>query len=477
MQIENMNRTKIIATIGPASSSPEMIRKIVDAGMNACRLNFSHVDHSTATNIINEINKINSEILFPITLIADIQGPKLRVGNMGKDGVELKNNSLVTITSKEIEGSEKAFTLRYPTISKDLKPNEHILLDDGKMEVKITRVINDTDVEAEIIRGGILRSNKGFNLPNSNVSLPALTEKDLKDIEFAISSDVDWIAMSFVRKPEDIFQLREIIKKSGKDIRIIAKIEKPEAIDNIDEIIEATDAIMIARGDLGIEMPLQALPILQKNIIQKCITLAKPVIVATQMMESMMTNTIPSRAEVNDVANAVTDGADAVMLSGETSVGQFPVETVATMLKIILDVELDARPYSKGAIPKSEIAVPILYEVCFMASRVSKFMNAKGIVVMTSTGASAIQISSFRPKSYIFVFTSNRKLIRTLSLVWGIRGFYYDKYISTDQTFCDTIDIMKEMKVISPGDTVIHTASMPIEQRGRTNTLRISVVE
>ena len=471
-----LNHTKIIATIGPASASPEILHALVKAGMNVCRLNFSHVDYAKATEIIEEIKKINSENLFPVALLADLQGPKLRVGEMGCNGAELKNDALDVITCEECEGTSERFTLRYPMLSRDLQPGEKILLDDGKMEVHITQVLNEKEVEAKVVRGGILKSKKGFNLPGTNVSLPALTEKDLQDLEFALNADVDWVAISFVRREEDVIELKNHIAASGKKARVVAKIEKPEAIEHIDDIIQVADAIMIARGDLGIEMPLQEVPILQKNIIQKTISAAKPVIVATQMMESMMTSTMPSRAEVNDVANAVTDGASAVMLSGETSVGQYPIETVATMHRIIIDVERDSRPYTKGAMPKSEDEVSTAYEISFMASRMAKFMNAKAIVVMTATGSSAVRMSSFRPRSHIFVFSNDRKLLRTLMLAWGLRGFYYDDFKSTDQSICDTIAVLKSHDLVSDGDTIIHTASMPIQLRGTTNTIKVSVV-
>ena len=471
-----LNRTKIIATIGPASASKETLRKLVKAGMNVCRLNFSHIDYAKATEVVEEIKKINSQNIFPVAIMADLQGPKLRVGEMQGEGAELINNSLVIITSEEIKGTSERFTLRYPRLSADLKPSEKILLDDGKMEVHITRVLNEKEVEARVIRGGLLKSKKGFNLPGSNVSLPALTEKDLQDLEFALNADVDWIAISFVRKPEDVIKLKNRIADFGKSTRVVAKIEKPEAVENIDKIIKVADAIMIARGDLGIEMPLQELPILQKNIIQKTIAYAKPVIVATQMMESMMTNTIPNRAEVNDVANAVTDGASAVMLSGETSVGEYPVETVATMFKIITDVERDYRPYTRGAVPERDANISIANEICYMASHIAKSVNAKAIAVMTATGASASLMSSFRPKSNIYVFSNDKKLLQTLMLAWGIRGFYYDNYQSTDQSICDTISILKSNNLVNESDTVIHTASMPIKMRGKTNTIKVTVV-
>jgi pyruvate kinase len=449
---------------------------IFDKTKYLCRLNFSHGEYEQVAAIVENVIKINNESGYSISLMADLQGPKLRVGNMSDHGVMLNVGEKVIITNEEVFGTEACFTLRYPLLSQDLKPGERILLDDGKMEVEIGAILSEKEVEAFVIRGGVLKSKKGFNLPGSNVSLPALTEKDLADLQFALSLDVDWVALSFVRRAADVQELKDIIAASGKTARVIAKIEKPEAVSNIDTIIDVADAIMIARGDLGIEMPLQEVPVLQKNIIQKCIAAAKPVIVATQMMESMMESTIPSRAEVTDVANAVIDGADAVMLSGETSVGKYPVLTVATMDKIITDVERDSRPYIRGTQPKCCGHTFVSDEICYTATRMSAHMSAKGIVVMTQSGSSALRVSSYRPKSPVFVFSENSKLLRTLNLAWGIRGFHYDNYASTDQSITDTIEILKSGNIVNKGDVLIHTASMPIGKRERANALKVSVV-
>lgn len=477
MATVSFNRTKIIATIGPACSTPAQLKELAEAGMDVCRLNFSHGEYKQVAAIVDSVIQLNREEVFSISLMADLQGPKLRVGIMAGDGALLNPGDKVVITNEEIEGNSSRFTLRYPLLSQDLKPGERILLDDGKMEVEISAIVNDKEVEALVIRGGVLKSKKGFNLPGSNVSLPALTEKDLADLKFALSLDVDWVALSFVRRASDVQELKDIIAASGKTARVIAKIEKPEAVANIDTIIDVADAIMIARGDLGIEMPLQEVPILQKNIIQKCIASAKPVIVATQMMESMMESTMPSRAEVTDVANAVIDGADALMLSGETSVGKFPILTVATMDKIITDVERDSRPYIRGTQPKCCGHTFVSDEICYTATRMSAHMSAKGIVVMTQSGSSALRVSSYRPKSPVFVFSENQKLLRTLNLAWGIRGFHYDNYTSTDQSITDTIEMLKAKGIVSVGDVLIHTASMPIGKRERANALKVSVVD
>jgi pyruvate kinase len=358
-----------------------------------------------------------------------------------------------------------------------MKPGEFILIDDGKIEIRIDEVLNETDVKATVITGGILKSKKGFNLPQTNVSFPSLTEKDIEDLQFGLENNVEWIGLSFVRKASDIIDLKNRIKAAGKEAKVIAKIEKPEAVQNIDEIIAVTDGIMVARGDLGVEVPLQDVPIIQKNIIEKCIRSAKPVIVATQMMESMIVNSTPTRAEVSDVANAVIDGADAVMLSAETSVGAFPIKVVETMEKIIRDVEKDRRVYFKGVKPTAQSDTFISDEICFTAVRMSDHLKAKSIVGMTRSGYSALEISSYRPMANIFIFTNNKPLLKTMSLVWGVRGFYYDKYESTDQTFTDVIDVLKANQLVSKDDIVIHTASMPIKQKSMANSIKISVVE
>lgn len=477
MYKSHFNKTKIIATIGPATASKEKIKQIIFAGVDVCRLNFSHGSYEDHQKVLENIRQVNDELNSDVCILQDLQGPKLRVGIMENDGVELEEGQTIILTSDEVIGTKERIGIRYINLTRDVKPGEMILLDDGKLALRIDRVINETDVKATVMEGGILKSKKGFNLPHTDVSFPSLTPKDIEDLEFGLKNDVEWIGLSFVRKADDIIDLKKRIAAAGKHALVVAKIEKPEAVKNIDSIIEVTDAVMIARGDLGVEMPLQDLPLIQKNIIEKCLVAGKPVIVATQMMESMITNPTPTRAEVTDVANAVIDGADAVMLSGETSVGNYPVKVVETMEKIIRDVEKDRRVYYKGVKPTSQSDTFISDEICFTAVRISDHLKAKAIVGMTRSGYSAIEISSYRPKADIYIFTSNKPLLKVLNLVWGIRGFYYNKFESTDQTFSDVIDKLKSENLVSVGDRVIHTASMPIKQKSMANSIKISVVD
>ncbi len=477
MYKSNFNKTKIIATIGPATSSKENLLKIIHAGVDVCRLNFSHGSHQDHAQVINHVKEINKELNSDICLLMDLQGPKLRVGLIENEGVELVNGSEVILTSDEMIGNAQKFCIRYVNLTNDVKPGESILIDDGKIEIKIIEVLNEKEVKAVVVEGGILKSKKGFNLPQTDVSFPSLTPKDIEDLEFGLKQGVEWVALSFVRKAEDVIDLKRRIKEHGCDALVIAKIEKPEAVKNIDSIIEVSDGIMIARGDLGVEMPLQDLPIIQKNTIEKCIAASKPVVVATQMMETMIFNPTPTRAEVSDVANAVIDGADAVMLSAETSVGNFPVKVVETMEKIIRDVEKDKRVYYKGIKPSSNSQTFISDEICFTAVRMSDHLKAKAIVGMTRSGYSANKISSFRPKANIFIFTNNQPILKTMNLVWGVRGFYYEKEESTDATFSDVINILKDNKLVLENDLVIHTASMPIQKKSMANSIKISVVE
>ena len=477
MYKSDFNKTKIVATIGPATSSREMLKSLIMAGVDVCRINSSHGSHEDHLEVIKHIRSINEELNSDVCILQDLQGPKLRIGMVENDGVEIFNNQTLILTSKEMIGNAEKVCIRYNNLAKDMKPGEFILIDDGKIELRIDEVINDYDVKSTVITGGILKSKKGFNLPNTDVSFPSLTEKDLLDLQFGLENNVEWIGLSFVRKASDIVDLKNRIKAAGKDCKVIAKVEKPEAVQNIDDIIAATDGVMVARGDLGVEVPLQDVPIIQKNIIEKCIRSAKPVIVATQMMESMIVNSTPTRAEVSDVANAVIDGADAVMLSAETSVGSFPIKVVETMEKIIRDVEKDRRVYFKGVKPTAQSDTFISDEICFTAVRMSDHLKAKSIVGMTRSGYSALEISSYRPMANIYIFTNNVPLLKTMSLVWGVRGFYYDKYESTDQTFTDVIDVLKANELVQTNDIVIHTASMPIKQKSMANSIKISVVE
>lgn len=473
----NFNRTKIVATIGPATSSREMLKSIIMSGVDVCRINSSHGTHADHLEVIKNIRSINEELNSDVCILQDLQGPKLRIGLIENDAIEVKKGQKITLTCNEMIGNADKICIRYIDLANDVKPGELILIDDGKIELRIENILSETDVEASVVTGGLLKSKKGFNLPHTDVSFPSLTEKDIMDLQFGLENNIEWIGLSFVRKAADIIDLKARIKAAGKESKVIAKIEKPEAVINIDEIIEVTDGIMVARGDLGVEMPLQDLPIIQKNIIEKCMKAAKPVIVATQMMESMIVNPTPTRAEVSDVANAVIDGADAVMLSAETSVGEHPIKVVETMEKIIRDVEKDRRVYYKGVKPTSLSDTFISDEICFTAVRMSDHLKAKTIVGMTRSGYSALEISSYRPRAEIYIFTNNAILLKSMSLVWGVRGFFYDKYESTDQTFTDVIDLLKSNGLVKKDDIVIHTASMPIKQKSMANSIKISVVE
>ncbi len=476
------NRTKIVATMGPASAKKDVLLAMVKAGVNVCRLNFSHgrpEDHQKTIDLIREINeqyKIN------IAMLADLQGPKIRIGLVKDGGIHLINGKHINMTTNECIGDENQIYITYETFPQDVQANEIILLDDGKLQLKVIETNRKDNVLCEVIHGGILTSRKGVNLPNTKVSIPSLTEEDLVNLQFALQNDVEWIGLSFVRTGEDIVELKRIIRESGKASRVIAKIEKPEAIDNIDAIIAATDGVMVARGDLGVEMPLEEVPLLQKMIASKCRAASKPVIVATQMLESMITTPRPTRAEVNDVANSVLDGADAVMLSGETSVGEFPVIVIETMAKIVRNVEERGYPFNAPKVEpteKAEAGSPnyLSNAVCESAVYLAEHTNAVGIVSMTYSGYTAFEISSHRPKASTYIFTSNRQLLNALSLVWGVKAFYYDKQESTDATIADVNKILKSENLIEVGDVVINTASTPIGAMGKTNMLKVSVTE
>lgn len=477
MYKSTFNRTKIVATIGPASSSFDTLKTMVIGGLDVCRLNFSHGSHELHAKNIQTIRKVNQELNSNICILQDLQGPKLRVGDQGENGVILNNDSIIQVTINKNKASDNCIHVLYDNLTKEVKPNEKVLLDDGNLELLITKKIDDETLEAKVVYGGVLKSNKGFNLPDSNLSVPSLTEKDYEDLQFGLKNNVEWVALSFVRSANDILELKSKIKQAGKKTRVIAKIEKPEAVENIDSIIEVSDGIMVARGDLGVEIAQQKVPLIQKEIVDKCIKAAKPVIIATQMMESMIENSRPTRAEVNDVANAVLDGTDAVMLSAETSVGKYPEKAVEIMSRIIDDVELDKGVYYKGQKPNKESSTFLSDEICFTAVRMSDHIKAQCIIGMTTSGYSATKISSYRPEAHIFIFTHNLPLLNTLNLVWGVRGFYYDRYESTDKTFADVLDILKLNKVVEIDDLIVHTASMPIDKRSRANTIKISRVE
>ena len=473
------NRTKIVATMGPASAKKDVLLAMIKAGVNVCRLNFSHgrpEDHKAVIDIIREINE---QYKTNVGILADLQGPKIRIGLVKDGGIHLVNGTHIKITTQECIGNDEQIYITYDTFPQDVQANEIILLDDGKLQLRVIETNKKDTVICEVVHGGILTSRKGVNLPNTKVSIPSLTEEDLINLQFALKYDVEWIGLSFVRTGQDIIELKHIIAQSGKAAKVIAKVEKPEAIDNIDEIIAATDGVMVARGDLGVEMPLEEVPLLQKMIATKCRAASKPVIVATQMLESMITTPRPTRAEVNDVANSVLDGADAVMLSGETSVGEFPVIVIETMAKIVRNVEEFGYSFNTAKKNDTDPASPdyLSNAVCESAVHLAQHTNAVGIVSMTTSGYTAFQISSHRPQASTYIFTSNRQLLNALSLVWGVRAFFYDKLESTDQTISDVNGILKSEDLIKAGDVVINTAAVPIIKQGKTNMLKVSIVE
>lgn len=469
-------RTKIIATIGPASRSKEMIWKLHQAGANIFRLNFSHGEHSDHQMVIDWVRELNKEHNTNICLLQDLQGPKIRTNQMEDGGVDIHAGDQIKIVADDFVGNAQKISTTYKTIAQDVAAGDTILIDDGNLELKVIGT-DSKEVTAEVVFGGKLKSRKGINLPNTKISEPSLTEKDIRDLEYGISQDVDWIALSFVRTADDIIDLKNRIKAAGKDIKVISKIEKPEAIENMDAIIEATDALMVARGDLGVEIEMEKVPMLQKELVRKCNAASKPVIIATQMMESMITNPRPTRAEAGDVANALMDGADVVMLSGESAAGDYPVEAVSAMTRIIRNVEEKGDIYHKfSSIDKSSDTVlndSLVYSAC----RLAEATDAKAIIGMTESGYTAFQLAKRRPKAHIYVFTSNQALVTRLSLIWGVTALYYAEQETTDDTIQDVKNVLEEKGLINKGDVVINTASMPLWKKGRTNMLKISVVD
>ncbi|MFN3840675.1 MAG: pyruvate kinase [Cyclobacteriaceae bacterium] len=469
------NKTKIVATIGPSSNSKEMLRALIKEGVDVFRLNFSHGTHSDHQKVINNVRELNEELGSTIALLLDLQGPKIRIQEMKPD-TEVERGQTFIITTRELVGNNEIASTSYKNLPKDVKVGDLVLIDDGKIELKVVEV-RDVDIVTQVIYGGPVKARKGINLPYSKVTAPSLTEKDMEDLEFGLKNNIEWIALSFVRKGQDIKILRDIIEKKKSSSRIVAKIEKPEALSNIDDIINATDAVMVARGDLGVEIWLEEVPMVQKMLVEKCNRAGKPVIVATQMMESMIENPRPTRAETNDVANAVMDGADAVMLSAETAAGKYPIEVIRSMVRTIASVEKNEKMYYRfhEVDPKSPIYLND--SLVLAACKLAKDVGAKAIVGMTSSGYTAFKSSSHRPNTNIFVFTGNKSLITTINLVWGARAYYYDKHNSTDETIADVEKILKQEGHVQPGDIFIVLASMPIQERLRTNTLRINVVK
>jgi pyruvate kinase len=474
----DIRKTKIVATLGPATSTKEVLSAIIEAGVNVCRVNFSHgayEDHEKTIKLIREISK---EKGIHTAILADLQGPKIRVGQMEDNGVILEKGQEIVFTSEKCVGTKDRVYISYKNFPQDVYPGETILLDDGKLNLTIKSTNKVDEVVAVVEHGGKLSSNKGVNLPNTKISLPCLTPKDIEDLKFALSMNISWIGLSFVRTARDIIELKHLIAEQKSNARVVAKIEKPEAIREIDDILKVTDAIMVARGDLGVEIPFQEVPLIQKMLVKKSMKAAKPVIIATQMMESMIENITPTRAEVTDVANAVLDGADAVMLSAETSVGKHPVEVIKSMAKIIVDVEQHDSVYNYEYPPEEDNHDRYITDsICFNSCRLSQRVNAKAIVTMTFSGYTGFKLSSFRPKAGIYVFTGNEGILNMLSLVWGVKAFYYDKFVSTDHTIADIKYILKKDGYVKEKDLIINIASMPITEKGQTNMMKLSYIE
>ncbi len=472
-------RTKIVATVGPACDSYEKLLELVKAGVNVFRLNFSHGSHEDKAKIIDFIFKINKSEPYNISILADLQGPKLRVGDLEGGAIEINEGDILTFSNEKVVGTKEKIYVSYPDLHSDVKVGEKILIDDGKLEVVVKEITKNKEVKVMVTLGGTLLPKKGVNLPDTAISLPSLTEKDLTDLDFIMKQRVDWVALSFVRSPEDIIDLKRRIKSAGHKAKVIAKIEMPQAITNLRDIIIESDGVMIARGDLGVELPVEEVPLIQKDIIKKCLHRAKPVIVATQMMESMIDRTKPNRSEITDVANAVLEGADAVMLSGETATGKYPRLVVETMTKIIMKIESNAYDYNREEMLRPQAHSPSFLSdaICYNACKLAEDVNADAIIGMTQSGYTGFMLSSYRPKALLYIFTKERSLVNQLSLSWGVRAFYYDEEESLDDIFSDQIDILKERSFVKNGDVIVSTGSTPIHLHLPTNVLKIAKVE
>lgn len=478
-RIHATKKTKIIATVGPACDSFEQLLELVKAGVNVFRLNFSHGTHEDKKKIIDFISQINKNHPYNISILADLQGPKLRVGDLEGGSLDISEGDMLTFTNEKVVGSKQRIYISYPNFHNDVQVGEKILIDDGRLEVVVKEICKNHDVKVEVLTGGKLLPKKGVNLPDTKISLPSLTEKDLADLTFILGEKIDWIALSFVRHASDIAALKNKIKEAGQKMKVIAKVEMPEAIKNLRDIIIESDGVMIARGDLGVEMPIEKVPLIQKDIIKKCLHRAKPVIVATQMMESMISLTKPNRSETTDVANAVIEGADAVMLSAETATGNYPRLVVETMTKIIMEVERDAYNYNREEILKPQPHSPSFLSdaICYNACKLAQDVHANAIIGMTQSGYTGFMLSSYRPSSLLYVFTKERSLVNQLSLSWGVRAFFYNEEESLDNIFSDQIRILKERGFVSKGDVIVSTGSTPVHLHLATNILKIMKVE
>lgn len=466
--------TKIVCTIGPASSKHRVIENLIKAGMDVARLNFSHGSYEEHADMFQIIRTKSAKCKKPVAILQDLSGPKVRIGKIKNNSCFLKRNSKIVLTSENIEGTEKRLSVSYKNLPKEVTKGESIFLNDGAIKLRVEKVAGKS-IECSVIIGGDISSNKGVNLPDTNLSVPSLTPKDLKDAAFGMKLGVDMVALSFVRKPDDILQLRKFLKQCGKTVPIIAKIEKREALKNIEAIADVADGIMVARGDLGIEISLEELPIAQKKIIKCSNALGKPVITATQMLESMIGNAKPTRAEVTDVANAILDGTDAVMLSGETAVGRYPVEAVRIMSKIahklekVMPVCAD-HPIIGGK--ENDIADAICHAVARMADN----LKVKAIVPCTTSGSTARMIARYRPRVPIYAISPSEETVRRLALSWGVHPLKAVQYIDSDEMVQKTTTTLLAKKLVSKGDRIILIAGMPVRASGITNFLRVITI-
>ncbi len=473
------HRTKIVATVGPACDSYEQLLALVRAGVNVFRLNFSHGAHEDKKRIIDSIRKISTVEPYNIAILGDLQGPKLRVGEIANNSLPVKEGDILTLTNEKVIGTIEKIYVSYPNLAGDVVVGNIIMIDDGKIELMVDQIMPNGDVKVKVRLGGIISSKKGLNLPDTKISLPSLTEKDLIDLEFILKEELDWIALSFVRRVEDIVGIKKIIQANNSKAKVIAKIEMPEALENIREIILESDGVMVARGDLGVEVPIEKVPLIQRQLIRKCLHRGKPVIVATQMMESMIDRVKPNRSESTDVANAVLEGADAVMLSGETATGMHPVLVVETMRKIIIEAEKTEYRYNREEDIKPLPHSPTFISdaVCLTACKLAQNTNADALIGMTQSGYTGFMLSSYRPKSQLFIFTKEKTLVNQLCLSWGVRAFYYNEEESLDGIIADQMQILKERGFIAKGEVVVNTGSTPINLHLPTNTIKVSIVE
>ena len=473
----NLNKTKIVATLGPACNSKTAIHNLIKSGVNVFRINFSHASKDEINNYFSIIRGLNKRQQYNVAILVDLQGPKIRLGELEESIKLKKGNEILVKAGNAFMGNKNEVFVNYKNFAKDVKIGDEVLIDDGKYKFSVIKTDKKTNVTLCALNNAILNSRKGINLPQTKISTSSLTPKDIKDVKFAIDLKADWIALSFVRTGNDIIELRKTIEKfSEEKIPIIAKIEKPEAIDNIDSIIKKADGIMVARGDLGIEIPSQEVPLIQKNLVYLSKKARIPVIIATQMMESMIENIQPTRAEVNDVANSVMDGADAVMLSAETSIGKHPSAVVSQISKIISSVEYSDQITVPADPPTVKTNRYITKFICYHAAKTANEIDATAITTMTHSGYTGFQISSWRPHCNILVFTSNKRIVSRLSLLWGVKAFYYNRDVSTDKTIEDVNNILTKSRFVKKGDMVINLAAMPVKAKGMVNTLQISEI-